>query len=260
MMRFALLGSGSRGNATVIEAGGTRVLVDCGFKLGEAESRLARLGLEAGQIDAILVTHEHSDHLGGVPRLARRHQIPVYMTHGTWSACADREVPAVIHFSPHQGFRIGALDIQPYPVPHDAREPCQYVLGYRGLTVGILSDAGHVTPHMQERLSACDALTLECNHDLQLLNDGPYPASLKRRVGGPRGHLANVQSAQLLAALDRSRLQHLILTHLSETNNTPEHALNAAYQALDCDPGWVSCAGQDAGLGWRELTGSAVRT
>ncbi|WP_428313436.1 MBL fold metallo-hydrolase [Hydrocarboniphaga sp.] len=252
-MRFAMLGSGSRGNATLIEAGGTRVLVDCGFNLGVTEARLQRLGVEPGSIAAILVTHEHGDHLGGVARLARRHGIEVWMTAGTCLAWGDRRTDQVRAFSPHEEWNIGELRVQPYPVPHDAREPCQYVFGHRGLRVGMLSDAGAVTPYMRMMLSACDALMLECNHDAAMLAGGPYPYSLKHRVGGGLGHLNNAQSAELLREVDCSRLQHLVLTHLSETNNTPELALAAARDALQAAPGWLVCAHQDEGLGWREV-------
>lgn len=248
-----MLGSGSKGNATLVESGGTRVLLDCGFNLRETEARLARLGLEAGAIDAIVVTHEHGDHLGGVARLARRHGIPVWMTAGTWSAWGDPEVPQLHRFSPHQRFSIGALEIEPYPVPHDAREPCQYVFSAGGLRLGVLSDAGAVTPFMRATLDACDALLLECNHDRDMLIHGVYPASLKARVGGGRGHLSNRQSAELVGALDCTRLQHLILTHLSESNNTPQLARDAICEALGRDEPWLVCADQDAGLGWREV-------
>lgn len=253
MIRFAILGSGSRGNATLVEYQGTRVLVDCGFNAREAVSRLTRLGVEPESLSAILVTHEHSDHLGGVARTARRLKVPVYMTHGTYAVWDDRDVPAVVRFSPHQAFAIGALQVAPYPVPHDAREPCQYVLSGGGRRVGILSDAGHVTPHMRAVLSDCDALMLECNHDPELLRIGPYSPSLKRRVGGDLGHLSNPQAAALLRGLGIARLQHLVLTHLSETNNTPAHAREAVCTALGFDADWIACAAQNSGLDWREV-------
>lgn len=253
MIRFAILGSGSKGNSTLIECDGTRVLVDCGFNAREAEQRLQRLGIEAGAIDAIVVTHEHSDHLGGVARFARRHKTPVWMTHGTCAAWRDPEVPVLQRFSPHQRFQIGSLMVEPYPVPHDAREACQYVFTTGGRRVGILSDAGHVTPHMRAVLDGCDALMLECNHDPAMLRDGPYPYMLKQRVGGDLGHLSNGQAAGLLQTLDVSRLQHLVLTHLSETNNTPELARGAVTAALGQDTDWIICAQQNHGLGWREV-------
>lgn len=252
-MRFASLGSGSKGNATVVEAGGTRVLIDCGFKLREVEARLHRLGLEAGQLDAILVTHEHGDHLGGVSRLARRHRIPVWLTHGTARVWSD-PVAEVRHcFDPDQGFTVGALEVQPFAVPHDAAQPCQYVLRHNSHRLGVVSDLGHLTPHVRQALAGCDALLLECNHDVELLAQGPYPPSLKRRVGGDYGHLSNPQAAALLQGYALERLQHLILTHLSETNNRPDLALAAVFEAAEGELAVCRCADQAEGMGWCEL-------
>lgn len=251
MMRFASLGSGSKGNATLIESGETRVLVDCGFYLRDAENRLRALGVEPASLSGILVTHEHNDHIGGVSRLARKYQIPVWLTTGTYSVWNDPVVPGVTHINPHEAFSIGALGVQPFPVPHDAREPCHYVFSAAGFRVGVLSDAGAVTPFMREQLSGCDALLLEFNHDVQMLADGPYSPSLKLRVGGNLGHLSNAQSAALLTQIDVSRLQHLVLTHLSEKNNTPELALHAAREALGAAPEWLVCAHQANGVQWR---------
>lgn len=257
MLRFAMLGSGSKGNATLIEHGGTRVLVDCGFNLRETEMRLLRLGVEPASLAAILVTHEHGDHLAGVGRLARKHRVPVWMTYGTHRVWADAKVPHLIRFSPHQRFEIGSLAIEPYPVPHDAQEPCQYVIGAgigaASRRIGILSDAGHLSPHMRSVLADCDALMLECNHDPQLLRDGPYPDSLKWRVGGDRGHLSNAQAAALLHGYAQQRLQHLVLTHLSETNNRPELALQAVRAVLGGDHAGLRCAHQEHGVEWCEV-------
>ena len=252
-MRFAYLGSGSRGNAAVIACGKTCVLLDCGLPLVEVDMRLARLGLGADDLAAIIVTHEHGDHIGGVAKLARRNRIPVWLTAGTRAAWKSAPEEWLHTFSPHRRFAIGDLEILPYPVPHDAREPCQYVLGDGTRRVGVLTDAGSVTPHMREVLSGLDALLLEFNHDRDMLLRGPYPASLKTRVAGGRGHLSNAQAAELLTTIDCSRLQHLVLTHLSETNNTPEHALQAAAAALGAAPEWLVCAHQDAGLDWRDV-------
>lgn len=252
-MRFASLGSGSKGNGTLVTAAGTRVLIDCGFTLKETEQRLHRLGLEAGQLDAILVTHEHGDHLGGVGRLARRHGVPVYLTHGTARVWQDAGGLEVRRFDPDHAFDIGALRIEPFAVPHDAAQPCQFRLSHADHQLGMVSDLGHVTPHVVAHLQACDALLLECNHDVAMLADGPYPFSLKRRVGGHFGHLSNAQAAELLRQLDRQRLQHLILTHLSEVNNTPALARGAILEVLEDDPAWCRCADQSDGMGWCEL-------
>lgn len=253
-IRFASLGSGSKGNATLIEFGSTRVMVDCGFYLRDAENRLRAFGIEPDSLNGILVTHEHNDHIGGVSRLARKYQIPVYMTTGTHAGWNDAVVPSLHCFNPHEAFTLGDLRVQPFPVPHDAREPCHYVFEGAGRRVGVISDAGSVTPFMREQLSGCDALLLEFNHDVQMLADGPYPPSLKARVGGNLGHLSNAQAAQLLTQIDLSRLQHLVLTHISEKNNTPELALLAARGAVGHAPDWLVCAHQADGLAWRSLS------
>lgn len=253
LLRYALLGSGSKGNATLVQGGSTRVLVDCGFAVREIEARTASLQFEPAQIDAILVTHEHSDHIGGVARLARAYGIPVYLTHGTASGRSDWEACELRLISPHEPFQIGDLEIQPFPVPHDAREPCQFTFARGGRRLGIVSDLGHITAHVRRSLEHCDALLLECNHDPDMLARGPYPESLKRRVGGDWGHLSNAQAAGLLRAVDRSRLQSLVLTHLSEQNNTPELARAALCEVLQEDPDWCVCAEQKQGLGWREI-------
>jgi phosphoribosyl 1,2-cyclic phosphodiesterase len=252
-MRVAMLGSGSKGNATLVEAGGTRVLIDCGFAVREVEARAERLGFDLASLDAILVTHEHGDHIGGVARLSRSYGLPVYLTRGTHSAWRDPAVAVAEMISPHQPFRIGALEIEPLAVPHDAREPCQFVFRHGGKTLGVVSDLGSVTPYLRTALADCDALLLEFNHDEAMLHNGPYPQSLKTRVGGGWGHLSNRQAGQLLAGLDARRLQHLVLTHLSEQNNTPALALAAAHTALQGAPDWCVCADQGLGLSWRTV-------
>ena len=251
--RFAMLGSGSKGNATLIEAGGTRVLVDCGFAVKDVQARAERLGFDLASLDAILVTHEHSDHLGGVAALSRAYKLPVLLTRGSYAGWKDRRVDDIRYITPHHGFQFGALWVQPIAVPHDAREPCQFSLSFGGRKVGVLSDLGTITPHIRKELSNCDALMLECNHDVEMLANGPYPHSLKVRVGGGYGHLSNGQAAGLAEALDRTRLQHLVLTHLSEKNNRPDLALDAIHTALQGAPEWCVCAEQEAGLSWREV-------
>ncbi len=253
-MRFATLGSGSRGNAAVVEAAGVRVLVDCGFGLRESRQRLASLGVEAESLDAILLTHEHTDHVRGAGPLARRHGIPVFATAGTWRAAGCGEVPRVHLFSSHdRGFRIGGIRVRPFPVPHDAREPCQFVLEGDGTSLGILTDSGTVTPHAGAVLAECDALVLECNHDPQMLRNGPYPPSLQARVGGELGHLSNLQAAELLDRLDHGALRWLVAAHLSEKNNRPElvrECLSGVCGELD---GRLRVASQDRPSDWLAL-------
>lgn len=271
-MRFASLGSGSEGNGLVVEASEghavTRVLLDCGFGLRETEQRLTRLGLEAQQLDAVVVTHEHGDHMGGVARLARKHGIPVWMTYGTYVASRlgslggtgrsahssvggdGLEVFLIDHHAP---FSVGALQILPFPVPHDAREPAQYAFSDGARRLGVLTDLGSVTAHVRSMLSNCDGLVLECNHDAQMLASGAYPPALKARVGGAYGHLDNQQAAQLLSDLKHQGLQHVIAAHLSQRNNTPALARAALAGALCCAAEWVGIADQQEGFDWRSL-------
>lgn len=252
-MRFALLGSGSRGNALLVEQGDTTVMVDCGFTLRESERRLARLGKAPQSINAILVTHEHSDHVGGVALLARRYNIPVWMTPGTAANHDSGELPELHLFNCHEPFAIGSLEVSPFPVPHDAREPSQFVFGNGDRRLGVLTDVGRTTPHIESCLSGCHALVLECNHDPQMLADGPYPPMLQRRVGSDLGHLSNPQSAALLQRLDLSRLIALVGAHLSEKNNTPQLARQALCEGLGCEPEWIGLADQSHGAPWRSL-------
>jgi len=190
-MRFASLGSGSEGNGLVVESGTTRILVDCGFGVRETAARLARLGLAPGDVSAVFVTHEHSDHVGGVAAFAARHDIPVWLTFGTFDVVGERlgDVPRVCAFDAHDVVAIGELEVRPFPVPHDARDPVQYVLSDGASRLGVLTDLGVVTAHVEASLTGCDALVLECNHDEAMLAGGRYPYPLKQRIAGRR-HLA----------------------------------------------------------------------
>jgi phosphoribosyl 1,2-cyclic phosphodiesterase len=253
-LRFASLGSGSRGNALLVEGSDTLILLDCGFSFSETVQRLQRLGLAAEDVDAVVVTHEHDDHIGGVARFAARLGIPVYLTTGTLAAVAARFRDVDCRcFDPHAPFRIGALTIEPFPVPHDAREPAQVVFDDGRHRLGVLTDVGVSTPHIRTMLSGCSALVLECNYDTRLLAEGPYPASLKARIGSRFGHLRNDDAGELLAALDRSRLQHVVGAHLSETNNHPELVERVLRLALGSSEAVVSVAHQDAGISWIAL-------
>jgi phosphoribosyl 1,2-cyclic phosphodiesterase len=254
-MRFALLGSGSEGNALVVEVGASRVLMDCGFSVTETVARLARLGLVPEQLHGIVVTHEHGDHIGGVARLARKFALPVFLTHGTLRSQNGKfaDLPAVTEINPHLAFTIGEVQIQPYPVPHDASEPVQYVFSDGVRRLGVLTDVGASTPHIEATLSGCDALVLECNHDAEMLANGEYPYHLKQRVGGRFGHLNNVDAAALLARLDNQKLQHIVAAHLSHKNNTRELAVSALTRALSCTADKIKIATQSEGISWCEI-------
>lgn len=253
-MRFASLGSGSRGNALVVEHGRTRVLVDCGFSARDCERRLQRLGLSGAHIDALVITHEHQDHWRGVPRFARNWKLPVWMTPGTQATTSDIDCASINLYSPHEAFAIGDFQLSPCPVPHDAREPAQFIIGDGDKRLGVMTDLGHVTPHVLAMIGCCDALVLEANHDIEMLATGPYPSYLKRRVGGPRGHLSNVQAAEFLDNIDCSGLQHIVAGHISEKNNHPDRARAALADALGCNADWVQAASQKEGLSWRSLS------
>ena len=254
-MRFASLGSGSRGNATLIRGGGTCLLVDCGYSVREFEARCTELGVDPGDIDAILVTHEHADHMKGVGALARKYRMPVWMTHGTFRDARCGDIPDLHLFGTHTpAFRIGAIRVTPYAVPHDAREPSQFTFSDGERLLGLLTDAGSITPHMIERLHGVDALLLECNHDPRMLRDGPYPPRLQARVGGDYGHLSNEQAGSLLARIDSSRLQHLVLAHLSQKNNDPGLAEAAVLSVCDQVQECLSILSQDSCSDWFRIS------
>ncbi len=255
-MRFASLGSGSSGNCMVIEQASTRLLLDCGFSVKETIARLGRLMLEPCDISGILVTHEHDDHARGAFKLAEKLNIPVWLSHGT-HVMATRYMPKspiqIEIVDSHTAFAIDDIHITPFPVPHDAREPTQFVFSDGQHKLGVLTDVGATTPHIQQMLSGCDALVLECNHDLSMLETGPYSYALKKRVGGNLGHLDNQSAASLLAELDNSKLKHIIAAHLSAKNNTQALAKSALSQVLNCEADWIGVATQSAGFDWRML-------
>jgi len=252
-VRFSSLGSGSRGNATLVQHGGTSVLVDCGFALRETEKRLARLGVDAATLSALLVTHEHGDHVRGVGPLARKYNIPVYLTHGTCKQARIGEVHQLVRINSHDPFSIMDLQVQPVPVPHDADEPCQFIVGDGAKKLGVLTDLGTITPFVRQSYAALDALVLECNHDVAMLAQGPYPLSLKHRISGDYGHLSNCQAAQLLREIGETKLQHLVISHISEQNNSAALAVDAVADALGCQREWLTVADQQWGCDWREL-------
>lgn len=254
MIRFASLGSGSAGNSLLVERGDTCLMLDCGFGLRETVARLDRLGRQPADLTGILVTHEHGDHLGGVFRLARKFSLPLWMTHGTWCAACEPDNGLNLQIiDSHRQFAIDELVVQPFPVPHDAREPVQYVFSDPVHRLGVLTDIGEITPHVCEMLSGCDGLVLECNHDANMLAASSYPFSVKRRIAGRYGHLENSMAAGLLDRIDCSRLQHLVAAHLSERNNLPKLAVGALARALRCAEDWVGVATPETGFAWRQL-------
>ena len=254
-MKFASLGSGSEGNSLLVSAvsGTTRtiVMLDCGFPIRETERRLQRLGVSPADLSGIVVTHEHQDHVGGVFKFARRHRIPVWLSFGTYQAVQKHCDDVIFDFC-RDGERlaIGDLELTPYTVPHDAREPVQYIASNGSCRLGVLTDAGQATPHLVQALGGCDALVLECNHDLQMLANSNYPPSLRQRIGGAYGHLSNDATAQILDMVDKLRLKTVIGAHLSKQNNTPELARAALDSVTGSDTFEIRIACQEEGFDW----------
>lgn len=253
-MRFAILGSGSAGNATLVQHNDSVVLIDCGLSARQVEKRSAAIGFDIAAIDALLITHEHDDHVAGAATLAKRAGASVFASAGTQIAARDRlsGISQIETLSPGQALSIGELSIAPIIVPHDAREPCQFVLEGGGRKLGVLTDVGQVTPHLEHHYSALDGLILEFNHDPDLLATSAYPASLKQRIGGDYGHLSNRQAEGLLRSLDLSALQFFVAAHLSEKTNSPERVADCLARVLPSHVG-SHIAEQSAASPWWEL-------
>lgn len=238
-LTVATLASGSSGNCTYIGDGRAGVLVDCGVSTRQILLRLEQLDLADAPIDGVLITHEHSDHVGAARvlsnRLTRRtgRAVPFYMTAGTRSRVKAQCMPgAVEEISPAERFRVGHLDVDPFPVPHDTVDPVGYRVGCGGTWAGVITDLGRPTALVVEKLRSLSVAILEFNHDFELLMSGAYPWSLKQRIRSSHGHLSNEQAAQLLDDGLTPGLRHLALGHLSGENNRPELALKAASAVL----------------------------
>jgi phosphoribosyl 1,2-cyclic phosphodiesterase len=232
---FASLGSGSGGNATLVRVDDTLLLVDVGFSAKEIARRMGQLGVSPEQLSAVLISHEHSDHIKGLAVLARKYRVPVWLTSGTYRRLRDTNFSGVELLHPHGSLRIGDARISVFPVPHDAAEPCQYIIGDGHRRFAVATDMGCVTPHVKEQLSGVQALLLESNYDDEMLRYGPYPPALQSRIAGSYGHLSNAQAATMIESLDHGGLQHLLLGHLSENNNSQECAYNCTAEKLGAD-------------------------
>jgi phosphoribosyl 1,2-cyclic phosphodiesterase len=225
-LSVCVLGSGSRGNAIYVSDGATAILVDAGFSARDIERRMRSRGLDPARLNAILVTHEHTDHVRGIERMVRRHRLPVYLTAGTHQEATPlHSLPEIFPIACGSEFRVNTLAIRPFSVAHDARDPAGFTIGSNGVRIGIATDLGHVTAVVREHLRGCRMLIVEANHDPEMLMNGPYPWFLKQRIRGRTGHLSNQESCRLLADVLHPGLGEVVLAHLSETNNTPVKAL-----------------------------------
>ncbi|MDG2315390.1 MAG: MBL fold metallo-hydrolase [Gammaproteobacteria bacterium] len=252
-LRFASLGSGSRGNAVLVESNSTLLMVDCGLTVRAVEKRLQALGRDPNDVEALLVTHEHSDHIKGVPPFVSRYGTSVWMTHGTAATSAAERITNANVFNCDQMFKIGTFEVQPFPVPHDARDPVQFVFQADGRKLGILTDTGHITPHITQCLANCDALALECNHDIDTLKKSVYPERLKARIASSLGHLNNGQAAELLDAVGHKDLQWVMALHLSGQNNSFDLVNEALAKKLAQPTQFLHVATQDKPSEWIEI-------
>ena len=231
---FCTLASGSRGNAIYLAAGTSALLIDAGLSGREIERRLRQQDLDPRHLGAILVTHEHSDHIRGVGVLARRFNLPVYMTAPTHQAIENDlgPLPVCRYFQPGAEFEFTDFRIHPFAISHDAADPVGFTFTCNGLRIGLATDLGVTTGLVEERLKGCDLLLIEANHDEQMLAEGPYPWHLKQRIRGRSGHLSNAAASDLLTKIAHPNLRQVVLGHLSETNNSPCIARRAVQEAL----------------------------
>ena len=211
---------------------------------------MATLGVSLDSTDAILISHEHGDHVKGVGPISRKHGIPVWLTHGTLHRARDRRFPEIRVFHAHEPFAIGDIHVDPFPIPHDAAEPCQFVFESEGIRFANVTDLGACTPHVCEKLAGVNGLVVECNYDPEMLRRGPYPPMLQARIRSDWGHLGNDQAAELLARLDHADLKHILLGHLSEQNNSDEVALDTVCRHLKRDHERVHVLAQHACSQW----------
>ncbi|MCP4683022.1 MAG: MBL fold metallo-hydrolase [Desulfobacterales bacterium] len=246
-LRICMLASGSKGNAIFISNGSTSILFDAGLSGIEIERRLKSRNLDAKNIDAIIVSHEHSDHIKGVGVLSRRFDLPVYISKKTMKKTADvmGKVHSSVNFECGREFHMDALSIHPFSLSHDAIDPAGFIVKGNGTKIGIVTDLGIATSMVKEHLKKCSFLVLEANHDPHMLVEGPYPWPLKQRVKGRTGHLSNNEAKELLMEISHDSLDHVILAHLSETNNTPEKALKKVGEAINLRHIKLSVATQD---------------
>lgn len=244
-MRVSVLASGSRGNAALFDDGRTRVLVDAGVPLATLRQRLARTRSPAP--DAVVITHAHGDHHRYAVEVAAHYRVPLWVSESTRRVQSLQGAQSLRVFGAREPFRVGTVTVSPLPLPHDAAQVSLRLGGHDGRAAAIATDLGEVPAGLDAHLRGCATVLVESNHDIEMLWKGPYSNGLKRRVASPRGHLSNVQSAELLARLDR-RVETVVLMHLSETNNRADLALETAAEALADHSARLIAASQDVAV------------
>lgn len=258
-MKFSVLASGSGGNACYIETAGSRILIDAGLSAREIVRRMQIIGADPEALNALVITHEHSDHIQGAGPLARRLDIPVYINTPTWRKAARvlGNIKKAIFFHPGQSITVNELVIETFTKSHDAADPIGLMISLNGLRLGLITDLGRSTRLVEHRLRHCQGLIIEFNHDEDMLNNGPYPLSLKQRIRGPEGHLSNHQGGELLGSLAHENLRHVVLAHLSQKNNSPDLAYQKAESVL-CERGMnrtrISVSTQDRPISMIDLS------
>lgn len=248
-MQFCCLGSGSKGNTTLVSHKNTLLMVDCGFSIRHVLERMQQKNCDPATLTAILVTHEHADHINGVAALARKFSLPVYATRGTARTGKLDGVEDIRWLTLDQSITIGDVNVTPVAVPHDAVEPCQFLFEADGRKLGVVTDLGSISAHVKQAFDGCDALLLEANHDVTMLWAGNYPPSLKKRVAGDWGHLSNQQAEDFACSLNLEKLKTLVLGHISEQNNCPE-LVRQHFQRLEEAERTVVYATQEQGFNW----------
>lgn len=257
-MRFCVLGSGSKGNATYVEAAGNGLLIDAGFSGKEMAKRCAAHGINLAGVRALLITHEHNDHIKGAGVLARRYDIPLFINEATFAVAAPRlgKIGELNHFVTGAGFTCAGFKIHPFAICHDTADPVGFVIDQGGWRLGYCTDTGMVSRLLQHRLAGCHGLVLECNHDPQMLQEGPYPPQLQQRIRSNSGHLANGEAANFLVELVHDGLRHVVLAHLSASNNRPELALDEVLGVLAARRNGTALP--EVSLAWQDRPGAFI--
>ncbi len=263
LIRFSVLASGSSGNACYVESDNARVLIDAGLSAREIERRLAQVGVEPSSLDGLIITHEHSDHIKGAGPLTRRYNLPLYINEKTLESGHKKlgKLPQPEIIETGRTFTIKDLNVETFTKCHDAADPVGVVLSLNGVRIGVATDLGRSTRLIEDRLKGCQALIIEFNHDPVMLDQGPYPLYLKRRIKGSDGHLSNEQAGDLLKVVSHGNLKQVVLAHLSEKNNDPEKAHQEAAGVLEkCGLGetHISISRQDESGPMIELEASVI--